>query len=132
MSSAAHAIAVYLDGLSIATFRTSTGWRLSIGNEPTEPPNCVTVYDTGGEGWDTDQLDITTDTVQVRIRAVNYIDACEKCNEIEQALKRATFVHEGKNYFSIRQMGGKNHIGFNDQNRTLVTLNFDCLSQETT
>ena len=131
MSSAAHAIANYIESSSIATSRTTTGWALAISSEPTEPPNCVTVYDTGGEEWDTDQLDITTHSVQVRVRAVNYSDACTKCNEISSALRRASFTYGGLSYLSIRQQGGLNHIGFNDQNRTLITMNFDCLVQET-
>lgn len=130
MSSAAHAIAEYIEGRSIATFRTTTGWALAISSEPTEPPNCVTVYDTGGDEWDTDQLDMTTHSVQVRVRAVNYIDACAKCDEISRALRRASFTHNGLNYISIKQSGGLQHIGFNDQNRTLITMNFDCLVQE--
>ena len=130
MSSAAHAIADFLNTRGYASFQTSTGWRLSISSEPVEPPNAVTVYDTGGTEWDTDQLDITTHSIQVRVRAVNYIDACAKCNDIAQALKRASFTYMGVNYFSVRQMGGLQHIGFNDQNRTLITRNFDCLVQE--
>lgn len=128
--STAEAIAQHLADQGIATRGASTGWTLNVSLEPDMPPNAVTVYDTGGEEWDTDQLDITTNSVQVRVRAVSYIDACAKCNEIVRALKRASFVHADITYISIKQSGGLQHIGFDDHNRTLITTNFDCLIQE--
>lgn len=130
MTSPAHAIANYLNTQGIATPLVTTGWALSISNEPDSPPNVVTVYDTGGEEWDTDEVDMTTHAVQVRVRAVSYIDACAKVNEIVAALKQASFTYSGVVYLAIKPMGGMQHIGFDDLNRTLITLNLDCLVQE--
>lgn len=130
MSSAAHAIADFLASRSVAVRAASTGWALNVSLEPPTPPNCVTVYDTDGDEWDTDELDMTTFSVQVRIRAVSYIDACAKCNEISSALRRASFTFESLRFYSIRQLGGLQHIGFDDQSRTLITMNFDCMVQE--
>ena len=42
--------------------------RSAVGTEASSPDTTVTLYDTGGEGPDTDELDIERQTIQVRVR----------------------------------------------------------------
>lgn len=129
MTSAAHAIADFLNKQGVASIGATTGWALAISREPENPPNVVTVYDTGGDDFDTGELDITTYSVQVRVRAVEYFDATNKINEVIRLIKRAAFTFQNLRFISVRAVGGLNHIGFDDNDRTLITTNFECLVQ---
>lgn len=64
------------------------GWGLFVSNEPEKPGNCITVYDTGGGEEDTDELDISSPTFQVRIRCVNYAEGYERHRAIKRMLRQ--------------------------------------------
>lgn len=70
MSSPAHDIALHLAANGIGIF----GADLFVGEEPTSPDACVTVYDYAGDGQDTDELD-DQPRFQVRVRNPSYADA---------------------------------------------------------
>jgi len=86
MNSPAHDIALYLQSLSFGTLAASSGWAIAVAREPVAPDTTITVYDTGGQGPDTDELDEFLPDIQVRVRAPDYIAAYAKSEGIRAAL----------------------------------------------
>lgn len=82
MNSAAHDIALYLQDQGVGTF----GVDLFVGHEPTDPPDCTTIYDYPGLDADTDEMDIRQPNFQVRVRSPRYEVANNKHEEIFRAL----------------------------------------------
>ena len=69
MRSPAHDIALHIAGPGIGTFGGATGWTIAVGTGASSPDTTITLYDTGGEGPDTDELDIERQSIQVRVRS---------------------------------------------------------------
>lgn len=86
MRSPADDIAHYLETAGVGALAATTGWAIAIAAEPPDPDNVVTIYDTAGGEPDTDQLDIFTPGVQVRVRCKDYIQAYQKQKDIRALL----------------------------------------------
>ena len=103
------------------------GTNLFISREPTQPDDCVTLYDTGGP-----EDDLTLDRleryerprIQVRSRANNYTDAYGMIQDIRSKLQgRAHEVWNGAMYTLIRVASGPEFIEYDGNNRAIVVLN---------
>lgn len=119
--SAAFNVAQYLDSLDLATF----GSDMFVGSEPPLPAQLLTVtlYDTGGETLDT-WAGYDTPTIQIRCRAVSYLDGYNKLRAIRDALILPTeFIFGDWFYTGFWIISDIAKIGNDDRNRELFTLN---------
>ena len=97
---------------------------LFVGKEPSDPANCVTVYETGGgeqdPKWAIDEL-----TTQVRVRAFRYEIGHVKANRIKMALEGAApRVVNGSRYAGFWCSSGVNHLMRDKNDRAIFTLDF--------
>lgn len=101
------------------------GDTIHIGKEPTSPNNCVTLYDIDGLPVPDLCGDINEQkTVQVRLRDVSYLDGWSKIQAISDAFNaRANEVIGGTFYESIMIDSGPFHLGYDEKDRVLFSLN---------
>jgi len=124
MQSPALSIAQYLAAQGFGVFAAESGWSIHVASEPEKPDTCITVYDTGGEEPDTDQLD-RRPTFQVRVRGPNYQDAYAKISSILDFLMHAPAVTlNGTRYAAFAPTSDVASIGKDDNNRHVLTVNF--------
>lgn len=129
MKSPAHMVALRLVELGLGVFGSTHGWSVNVSREPVLPDQCVTVYDTGGPQHDTDELDISYPTFQVRVRASAYPDAYAKAQAVRTALMGKTFSSEGVVFEDVAVATDIADLGKDDQNRSLLTVNFRSMMQ---
>ena len=127
MNSAAHDLALYLDDLSVGTFGGENDWCLNVNGEPATPNNAITIYDTGGLGPDTDQLDIERPTVQIRVRGSSFPDAYGKQKLIQGLLIFSSHEMETSNVSGIVQTSDIAAIGRDDKGNHIVTANYQLM-----
>lgn len=108
---------------------SSEAWRGFVGTEPTDPDNCVTVYDTGGAQATAD-VPLYDPTIQIRVRARNYGAGYSKALELRDALTGPTgFLLDGWHYAGFWIVSDVAKIGRDDNNRELFTVNFRAMRQ---
>ena len=135
MRSPAHDIALYIASLPmVGTFGGTEGWSVSVGAEASSPDTTITIYDTGGSGPDTDQLDIERQSIQVRVRsgrgAGAYQDAYDKQRVIRGALiNLSEVVMDGSRYFGMIMESEILVSGRDDNDRFLMTANYRVIRQ---
>lgn len=128
--SPALAIAQYLEDQYAGVIGASTGWAISVALSPDTPHNCITVYDTGGEGTDTNELDLERPTFQVRVRSFTYTDAWNKQDEIRSLLQAMDGLTLGAyRYTFVRATSDILSIGTDDRERYLTTANYRAMRQ---
>lgn len=101
---------------------------IGVGNEPADPANYVTVYDTGGyppyQGLTT--VGYNYPTVQVRVRNTNYQNGWKLTNDIKDTLHgRAQETWSSTLYTLIQAVGDVLHLGHDDRGRELFVINFN-------
>lgn len=131
MSTPAYDVAQRLAALSLGTVGADAGWSIAVSREPIAPATAITVYDTGGGPVDTDDQDLGSPTVQVRVRSTDYLAAYAKQEAIRQALILSGFTGAGRRYYSAAAISGILAIGRDDADRFLLTQNFQLLSEAT-
>lgn len=122
MNSPAYDIANLLasTGVGLGT----VGSDLFIGREPTTPNSCTTVFDTGGFDPDAGS-DYQRPTVMVRVRNPSYSAGWTQINSVRDALHVTYGWEEGDSrYIGVWAMGEPAHIGYDDTNRALFSVNF--------
>ncbi|MCW5678455.1 MAG: hypothetical protein KIT65_10975 [Xanthobacteraceae bacterium] len=129
--SPAHLLALYLAQNGVGTFGGSAKWSISVSREPVDPPEAVTIYDTGGDGPDTDELDLLGPTIQVRVRGPNYAEAYAKQEEIRDLLildQPVIVTPEGATvpaeFIGIVMQSDILAIGRDENDRHLLTANY--------
>lgn len=128
--SPAHAVALYLASQGVGTFGGSASWSINVSREPVSPVDAVTLYDTGGPGPDTDDMDVFFNTFQVRVRSANYASAHSKQEQIRGLLlAHPSFLHEDVRY-AVNMETDIMHLGRDDNDRHLLTANYRVISQE--
>lgn len=129
--SLAYRVAQHIQANGIASFPPVNDWGLSVARELEKPVNTVTVYDTGGDGVDTDEVDVYRPTIQVRVRAADYLEGHRKARNVVSLLNRVGNISmDGGSIAAITATSGINAIGEDDNRRFLFTVNFDSLTQE--
>ncbi len=124
MRSPAYSVARYLESNGFGVFGSPAGWSINVASEPDTPDTAITVYDTGGETPDTDQLD-RHPTFQVRVRGPNYDDAYAKIDDIAYFLANARpGVLDGTRYAAFVITSDIASLGKDDNNRHQLTVNF--------
>lgn len=123
-------IAQYLAAQGVGTFAATSGWAIYFAKEPQAPDSCVTVYDTSGDSPDPDSA-FWRPSVQVRIRANDYRDAYAKVEDVVNTLtvNAISFAQGGTKYVGAFQFGSPQFIGFDDNDRAIVVVNFNLIRQ---
>jgi minor capsid protein len=134
--SAAHDIALHIADAGLGTFGGASGWAVSVGTAPASPDTAITVYDTGGEGPDTDQLDIEQPTIQVRVRSGRsssaYVDAHIKQRAIRALLHAIRgVVISGSRYAAVVMTSEILVIGRDENDRFLMVANYRVMRRST-
>lgn len=124
MRSPAYSVARYLESNGFGVFGATMGWAVAVASEPEAPDTAITVYDTGGEPTDTDQVD-RRPTFQVRVRGPNYDEAYTKLDDIAYFLANARpGVLDGTRYAAFVITSDIASLGKDDNNRHQLTVNF--------
>lgn len=121
MTSPAYTIARYLETQGFGEWAND----INVSLEPSEPVECITLYDTGGQDPDSDEQDVFNKTIQIRIRTLNYLETYTKLEQIRDLLINQTIA--GIN--GIWMQGDILYIGRDDNDRHLFTTNFRLLIQ---
>lgn len=134
MASVAEGIRDLLVAASIGTFNASSGWSIHIGREPTTPNKAITIARTGGLPSNPAYL-LDFPNVQVRVRgsASGYQEAEQKIRDIKDTLLGLPSQDlNGDRWVSITQLTDIVHIGFDESNRPLFTVNFALIIEPAT
>ena len=125
MKSPAHDTALFLADLGdFGPFGGGVAWSVYVGREPLTPVDVVTVYDTGGLP-DTLVDDVQEPTIQVRVRAADYVQGYAKAQAARRALQAAMGVAiEGGQVVQWIGQGNILYIGRDDRDRCLFTDNY--------
>ncbi len=132
MKSPAHGLALYLAGVGVGVFGSDDQWSINVNAEPESPADAVTLYDTGGGGQDTDELDISRPSLQVRVRGTSYSDVFAKHEEIKTALvdDSSSATIEGFRVIDILMTSNIATLGRDDQNRHVLVANYQAVIQK--
>jgi hypothetical protein len=122
MNSPAKDIADKLQALVIGTFGTN----IFVSEEPKNPNDCVTIYDTGGSGDAAfADIELYQPTIQVRVRNKTYPLAYAKQEQIRDALIiPITFTINSAVYLGIWLQSDIISLGRDDNNRYILTANY--------
>jgi hypothetical protein len=124
MRSPAVSIARYLESQGFGAYASKAGWSINAAFEPAEPDTCITVYDTGGETPETDQMD-RRPTFQVRVRAANYEEAWNKLDDIVSHLMRVrAVVLNSTRFVAFMPTSDILSVGQDENKRHVLTCNF--------
>lgn len=118
-------IAHYLDDQGVGTFGGTSSWSLNASREPVDPPDAVTLYDTGGGEPDTDEQDLLSPTFQVRVRSLDFQRAYDKQIEIRNLLiLPGKITTEFSVFVLIAMTSDVIDAGHDDNNRFILTANY--------
>lgn len=102
---------------------------LFVGREPTNPDNCVTIYDTPGTA---PQLTFTQGevyeypSIQIRVRNRNYVTGWNLINDIKSSLHgRGQETWNGTLYSLIAATDSPALLDYDDSNRARFVCNFN-------
>lgn len=126
MKSPAHDLAIYLSTQAVGTLPGT----ISVNAEPADPAEVVTIYDTGGQEPDTDQLDIMRPTFQVRVRSASF----EACYSLQERIRDLLMlpgrvVTLDSAFVVITPSSDIASLGRDDNNRFITTLNYSAIRE---
>lgn len=126
MKSPAHDLAVYFASNGIGSFPGT----IAVNVEPADPANVITVYDTGGQEPDTDQMDLMQPTFQVRVRNTDPA----VCYSIQETIRNLLMlpgrvVTADSAFVMITPSSDIASLGNDDTNRFLTTLNYRAIRE---
>jgi hypothetical protein len=104
------------------------GYFVQIGRQPADPINCITLFDYGAGALLT--LDKSEDyeypSVQIRVRAMHYLEGWNLIDSIKQSLHgRANEPWNGAFYALIKCVSGPMFLAADDNERMEFVVNFD-------
>ena len=109
-------------------------FEVSIGKEPSEPQNVISIFETPGfpSQLTFERLErYDYPSVQIRIRCTDYQSGYEQGNEIKNTLHgRAGETWNGVYYSLIRCINGPNLLDYDKNQRPRFVLNFDVQRRE--
>ena len=128
-------IGTYLAAQGVATTGSTSNWRIGKGFEPDRPDKCITLFETGGDPNDMHQSGlIDRPTFQVRVRADNYGYSTarvkiEAARTALQAIGGSTL--SGRRYINCLAIGEPLSLGYDEQQRPRLVMNFRALRSRT-
>lgn len=125
MASIVEGIKDLLVTAGVGVFNATSGWSIHIGREPVKPDTVMTIARTGGLPSNPAYLlDYPNIQVRVRGKASGYQAAEQKIRDIKDALLGLPSQDlNGDRWVSITQLTDIVHIGFDDNDRPLFTVN---------
>ncbi len=123
-----HDIAALLEDNGIGTMGTD----IFVNDEPPDPDNCVTIYDTGGaSGPVTNAKTYKEPTIQIRVRNRRYSDGYEKASLIQSVMEsnsRSRYSPSGEsyNYTALYKVTEILNLPRDESSRTIFVQNFRC------
>lgn len=130
MNSPAHDIAAFLAGQGIGTFAGTADWGIYVSKEPAAPDNCITVYDTPGFEPDPDN-GVFYPAVQVRVRGNGYQEVYARSEAArDELIIPKGFTQGGTRYVGVWQQGSIESLGYDDNDRAVLVMNFNIIRQE--
>jgi hypothetical protein len=126
MNSPAHDIARYLCAQLTLPFGTADEWSISVNAERATPANVITVYDYGGDGPDTDELDEYLNNFQVRVRSAAQDEGYAKQELARRALltSRNGFEAETSRFVLVAMTSDVLPIGRDANDNFLLVANY--------
>lgn len=90
--------------LAAAGLNLAVGTNLFIGQEPTTPPNCTTIYDTPGSAPiltqdRTERYDFPA--IQIRVRNTSYLNGYTLINDIREELHGLAHYTQGQTIYEL-------------------------------
>lgn len=126
MTSPAKDMADYLVAQGFGTF----GGNIFVSEEPTEPNESITVYDTGGSEPVNVDIDMYEPTIQVRVRSISYAAGFALQQEIREELVKPLFlVVNSYHYVGIWLQSDIISLGRDQNNRYILTANYRMMRQ---
>jgi len=132
MMPVAEDIARHLAVSGVGTFADADvdDWGVYAHKEPETPDRVVTVYETGGSGLDTDEMDLDNVGFQVRARGRTYAEAYAKQETaMNLLLLPGRVVTANSSYLSIDMTSTITPIGRDDNKRFLLTANYRAIRE---
>jgi hypothetical protein len=124
-NSPAHDIALYLATSGIGALYGTTPWAINHNGEQVQPPDTITIYDTGGDHPDTDELDIDRPTFQVRVRARVLAQGWQKSRDIRDLLiLDQPIICATSRFDLIVMVNDFGSIGTDNSNRHILIANY--------
>ena len=127
MSTISEGIKDILVADSVGVFNATTGWAIYISTEPVGSiDQAITVFDTGGEPpnpkW---LLDYPSVMVRIRAKVGDYLVGWAKAKNVKDSLLAVgPQTINLDQWDGINMAGDINHIGYDESNRPLFTINF--------
>lgn len=136
MTTPALEIAQYLADNGVGVFPSSTpgDWAIFVAQDSPTPDTTITVSDEGGGEPDTDELDIQTANVQIRVRSAKvggYTAAYQKHLEIRELLIHpAPLVTGTMHFIGVRMINNIANLGRDDNDRHILVATYEAQRQE--
>jgi hypothetical protein len=128
MNSPAKDIADRLQALTIGTLGTN----IFLSEEPVDPNECVTIYDTGGSGDVYQDIRLYQPTIQIRTRSMTYPAGYAKQEQVRDALiLPVTFTINNTRYIGVWLQSDIMSLGRDANNRYILTANYRIERQPT-
>ncbi len=130
MNAPAFDIAQYLQAQGQGTIAATTGWGIYGSKEPTSPDTTITVYDFSGFAPDPDNS-LYAPSVQVRVRGIGYTTVYAKAESVRDTLiEPSDFTINSVKYIGVWQQGSIESLGYDDNDRVILVMNFNIIRQE--
>jgi hypothetical protein len=114
------------------TFGGNANWCVGIAAEPDNVKNSITVFDQSGGAPDTDQLDLLSVRVQVRVKAEDYLQGYDKAVAIRDLMMLvAPRTMNEELYIMWNLESDIWNLGRNDLNQYLIVANYLGLKKRT-
>jgi hypothetical protein len=126
MLTPAHDVAILLAENGIGQFQDIgvPPWIICVNSEPDTPDTTITVYDTGGGQPSTNEGDVLTPSIQVRVRGVSQPDMAEVHQSIRELLTAGSYVMSSSYAVMITMTLDVVMLGLDEKNRFLMTANY--------
>lgn len=111
----------------VGTIGADSGWSIAVSREPLEPDTTITIFDRGSFLEPDPKWLLEYPLFQVRVRGSenNYLSATTKAQEIKDVLLGLQpQLRNGTDYRGIWQLSDIIPLGYDDQNRPLLSINF--------
>lgn len=119
----------------VGTFGATTGWGIYISKEPESPDSVITITNAGDHFPANPKWLLDYPTVQVRVRGDKggYQAAHAKAIEVRDALLGLpSQTLNGDVWEIVVEVGGINWLGFDEQNRPRMSMNYNLTIQPAT
>jgi hypothetical protein len=101
------------------------GTDIFVSTMPSEPDNCVCLYDTGG--FPQERYDYEKPTIQIRIRNNSYVNGYNQARDLKYLIGTGDYNNStinGIKYVLIRPSSDILYLGKDEHNRFQFTVNF--------